>query len=95
MIEILQISLIAFMFCALGHGEGMIFHWYQRLIKRLPKWIGWPLGGCYLCFTGQVMLWFYLLKYFEDYNLIEHLFFISAGIFASAIYYKVFNWLCE
>jgi hypothetical protein len=94
MIEILQISLIAFMLIALGK-EGMIFNFYQRMICQLPDWLCKPLGGCYLCFTGQVMFWFYLFKYFEDYNLIDHLFFVSAGIFASAIYNKIFNWLCE
>jgi len=101
MIEIFKISLIAFMFCALGKDEGMIFNWYQKLIKRLPQWISFPLGGCYKCFTGQVCFWYFCFtKDALDYGTftkatIELLFFVSAGIFASAIYNKIFNWLCE
>jgi hypothetical protein len=94
-VSLIKISLIAYMFCALGRYEGQIFYWYQQLIKKLPQYISWPLGHCYMCFIGQVCLWFYLIKYYEDYNIIEHLFFISAGIFVSAIYDKIYCWLCE
>jgi hypothetical protein len=95
MIEILKISLIAYMFCALGQNEGMIFYGYQKLIKQLPHYFHYPLGGCYLCFTGQICFWFYLIKYFQNYNLIDHLFFVSSGIFVSAVYNKIYCWLCE
>jgi len=83
MIDILQISLISFMFCALGE-EGMIFEWYQKLICKLPDWICKPLGGCFKCFTGQVMLWFFIFT--KPFNLFELLFFVSAGIFCSMIW---------
>lgn len=95
MIEIFKISLIAFMFCALGQGEGMIFSWYQQLIADLPEWISKPIGSCYKCFTGQVMFWFYLITYFESYNLIDHLFFISAGILSAMAYHKIYCFLNE
>jgi hypothetical protein len=88
--EIFKISLIAFMFTALGE-EGMIFHWYQKIICDLPKWLCKPLGSCYLCFTGQVCFWYYLITYFNSYNLIDHLFFVSAGIFLSAIYNLIYR----
>jgi hypothetical protein len=90
MIEILKISLIAFMFCALG-TEGMIFEWYQKLIKKLPKYLNKPLGGCYLCFTGQVCLWYFLFT--KPFNIIELLFFVCAGIFCSMIYHKIYCFL--
>jgi hypothetical protein len=90
MIDILKISLISFMFCALG-SEGMIFAWYQRLINRLPDWLCKPLGGCYKCFTGQVMLWYFIL--FKQFNIIELLFFVSAGILCSMIYNKIYCYL--
>lgn len=95
MIEILKISLICFMFCAMGQ-EGMIFAWYQQLINRLPDWLCKPLGGCYKCFTGQVMFWYYIsTKQWNGTNndFIELLFFISAGIISSMIYNKVYCWL--
>lgn len=89
MIEILKIALISFMFCGLG-TEGMIFEPYQKLIRQLPDWIRKPIGGCYICFTGQVCLWFYLIKYFNVYNPVDHLFFISAGIMSAMVYHKIY-----
>jgi len=89
--DIIKISLIAFMFCTLG-DEGMIFNRYQKLIEKLPEWLFFPLGGCYLCFTGQLCFWYFLITNFHDYVLIDHLFFVSAGIFLSAIYHKIYYW---
>jgi hypothetical protein len=93
MIEILKISLIAFMFCALGQHEGQIFYWYQQLIKQLPRYLNWPLGGCYKCFVGQVCLWYFIFT--KPFNIIELLFFVSAGIFASMIYNDIYCYLDE
>lgn len=75
------------MFCALG-SEGMIFEWYQKAIKRLPKWLCKPLGGCYLCFTGQCCLWYFIFT--KHFNIIELLFFVSAGIFCAMIYHRIY-----
>jgi len=83
--EIIKISLIASMFSFLGDTD-QIFACYRRLIMRLPDWINKPLGSCNLCITGQACFWYYLIVHFESYNLIEHLFFTSAGIFLSSIY---------
>jgi hypothetical protein len=88
--EILKISLIAYMFCALG-SKGMIFEWYQKQINKLPEYLCKPIGGCHLCFTGQVCLWYFLFT--KPFNIIELLFFVSAGIFASAIYNKIYCFL--
>lgn len=90
--EILKISLIAFMFCALG-SKGMIFEFYQDQIDKLPEWLCRPLGGCYKCFSGQVALWYYLFFHHDDYDLIDHLFFISAVIFCSMIWNKIYCYL--
>lgn len=94
--EILKISLIAYMFCALGYEENMIFTWYQKLIRKFPKWLSFPLGECYKCFVGQACFWFYFLNRIAlgQYDFFEHLFFTSAGIFASVIYNKIWD-ICE
>ena len=91
MIEILKISLIAFMFCALGQKKGQIFYWYQQKIKRLPEYLYKPLGGCYICFTGQICLWYFIFT--KPINIVELLFFISAGILSAMIYNKIYCWL--
>ena len=91
MYEIIKISLIAFIFTEMTH-EGMIFHFYKLWLLKLPEWIAFPLGLCYMCFVGQVCLWYYLIFHFRDYNLIDHLFFVSAGIMLSVIYKILFNY---
>jgi len=91
MIEILKISLIGFMFSALTQDEHTLFSWYGKLIERLPWYLCKPLGGCYRCFTGQLCLWYYLIL--KPFNLIEWLFFVSAGIMTSMIYNKIYCYL--
>jgi len=93
MLEILKISLIAFMFVALGQEEKMIFHWYQKMIAPLPEWIRFPLGGCYKCFVGQICFWYYLIWHLNTYKIFDHLFFISAGIMIAMAYNKIYCYL--
>ena len=83
-IDLIQISIIASVFSFLG-DEDMIFGWYRKLIMKLPNWLNKPFGSCHLCITGQACFWYYLFTT-TNYNLIEHLFFASAGIFLSSIY---------
>jgi len=91
MIEIFKISLIAFMFVALGQKKKSIFHWYQILIKPLPWYIKNPLGGCYKCLTGEVCLWYFIFT--KPFNIVELLFFCSAGIMSAMIYNKIYCYL--
>lgn len=92
MIEILKISLIAYMFCALG-SNGMIFNWYQKLIAGLPDWLSWPLGKCFKCFAGQAMLWYFIFTH--KFDIVELLFFVSAGIMASMVWDTLYRLLDE
>lgn len=39
--------------------ENMIFHWYYKLIERLPEYLFKPLGGCIYCFGS----WIFLILY--------------------------------
>jgi len=93
-IEIIEISLIASVFSFLGEPD-QIFWKYRRLIMKLPDWANKPLGSCNLCLTGQCCLWYYLIFHISSYNLIDHLFFVSAGIFLSSIYYTIFYYGVE
>lgn len=89
---LLKLSLIAYVFCALGEPD-MIFSFYRKLLDKLPCWLANPLGSCFKCFTGQVCLWGYLIIYSKEYNIINHFFFVSAGIFLSLIYNKIWDFL--
>jgi len=91
MFDIIKISLITSVFSFLGEPD-MIFSWYRKQIMKLPDWLNKPLGSCHLCITGQAMFWYYLITRFTDYNLIDHLFFTTAGIFLSAIYSAIWNY---
>lgn len=88
---ILKISLICYMFCAITQKDGSILNWYNRLIIRLPEWLYKPLGGCYVCFTGQVCLWYFVFT--KPFSIIELGFFISGGILSSMVYNKLYCWL--
>lgn len=84
-----KISIIAFIFIQLIEPE-MIFSFYGKMIDGLPEWLYKPLGGCLYCFTGQVCFWGYLF-YPCEYNIIDHLFFASLGIFLASIYDQIWN----
>lgn len=92
MLEIIKISLIAFMFVAISQQEQSIFSWYQKLINPLPWYIREPIGGCAQCFTGQVCLWYYVLTV-RPFAFVDFLFYPAAGIFLSLIYNRIYKWL--
>jgi len=95
MFDVVKISLIAYMFVYLGQPE-YIFCWYQKLIDRLPDWLWKPLGGCYKCFAGQCMFWYYIIFLTgEGYDFFEHLFYVSAAIVLASIYDKLMTYLDE
>lgn len=93
MIEIAKISLIAAMISMLIQEEHSPLTWYCKLIERLPWYLCKPLGGCYMCFTGQVCLWYYLITRWRAYNPVDHLFFVFAGILIAMVYHKIYCWL--
>ncbi|MDX9789245.1 MAG: hypothetical protein RBT61_00300 [Candidatus Kapabacteria bacterium] len=90
MSELIKISLIAYMFVALG-SPGNIFYFYQRWLVRLPGWLASPLGACYKCFVGQVCLWYFIFT--QPFDIIELLFWPAAGIPLSMVYDKIYNYL--
>jgi hypothetical protein len=59
---------------------GAILGWWGDIVERLPHWLSEPLGGCEYCVGGQFALWFYVLRRGE-YDLIEHILFITLTIF--------------
>ena len=77
--EIIHISIICYVFYILGE-EGMIFNAYQKQIEKLPLWLYKPLGGCYLCFAGQVLTHYYWTTHLHNYKIVDQLFYPSAGI---------------
>ena len=90
MIDILKISLIAFMFSALTQDEHTLLSWYGKLLNKLPWYLCKPLGGCYRCFVGQVCLWYLVIK---GETILEIMFLTSFGIMISMVYNKAYCFL--
>ena len=59
--------------------DTMTFKWYKNLLEKLPDVLKLPLGGCSLCFGGQIALWSYI--YFYHASIYEAIIFISLTIF--------------
>lgn len=57
--------------------EGMILHWYYKLIERLPEVLFKPLGGCIYCFSAWCFVLFYCLSDGGDKNFVL---FLGIGI---------------
>lgn len=79
------LAVTAYVFSCILIEDGMLLNKYQKVLNKLPECLANPLGACDLCFGGHIALWFYIFKY--DYNLIEHIFFVSITIF----FIKVIN----
>jgi len=80
-ITAILIGITAWTFAILLMDKDMIFGWWYNVIDRLPEYLAKPLGKCEYCLSGQIALWYYLIKYFNNYDLIHHIFFISLAIF--------------
>ncbi len=91
MLEILQVSVVAYV-ATLLMEEGMILSWWYNLIRKLPDILYKPLGGCIACTGGQAGLWYYLIAHFHSYSFFEHVWFIAATIFTVLILDKILNY---
>ena len=92
--DAIKISLMTFMFAALSQRDHSILSFYGRLIDKLPWWLSRPLGGCYMCLTGQACLWYYVINV-RPFYVIDFMFFVSFGILCSMGYNKLYCWLCK
>jgi hypothetical protein len=88
MIEILKISLMAFILVTIIQSKQSFLTFYHKVIKKLPWYLYKPLGGCYRCFVGQVCLWYYIVE--KPFNILDLGFFVSAGIAVSIIYNRIY-----
>ena len=93
-LDILFVPVFCYAFYICTNPE-MIFGWYARLIDKLPTFLWKPLGGCLICFTGQVSLWYYLVRFWHNYNFLNHLFFITGSIVIVMIIDKLIDYESE
>ncbi len=50
-------GLIGFAFAHVMAGKPGPWSWYFDRVYQLPKMIGYPLGACESCLSGQLALW--------------------------------------
>lgn len=87
-LESILIGIVGWVFCLILIDDGMVFDKWWVVLNKLPMWLAKPLGACEYCFTGQMALWIYLYKYHSTYGLLEHITYISVGIFTVRIINK-------
>lgn len=56
MFEFIPVALIAYAFSIILM-EDVAFRYSLFIQRKLPLWLGKPLGLCPICFTGQLTLW--------------------------------------
>lgn len=80
--EILILAVCAFVYSEILTEPEMILGWWYDFAQRhFPMWLFKPIVGCVYCVAGQMSLWYYLYKYWYDYNLLDHIAFICLTIF--------------
>lgn len=78
------------MFWVLG-TPGHLFNFWFVWIEGLPTWLYKPLGGCVRCAVGQALFHAYWITHLHNYNIIDQLFYPSAGIALVIIYTHLYE----
>lgn len=81
MITFILIGITAWVFTNILIDPDMIFGFWYRILDKMPEWIAKPMGKCEYCLAGQLALWYYLFKSFDNYDLIAHILLVSLSIF--------------
>jgi len=90
-LDSLVIAISAWVYVFILLKEGMVLGWLWKILDKLPEWLQDPLGGCEYCVAGQMALWYYLYKNWNEYDvafcdtLIGHILFITTTIFVVEI----------
>lgn len=84
-----ELATVAYVFSCVLQQDKYILSWYGTLINYINanfKYgyiLAYPLGYCEKCFAGQLALWYYIYKHYNNYTkacIIEHIIFISMTI---------------
>lgn len=81
-LEPLHIAITAWVFVMFLTNENEPLYFWRRLIEKIPtEYIRNPLVECEYCVAGQLSLWYYIIKYWENYSVVENIFFVTTTIF--------------
>ena len=82
--ESISVAIVAFVFVNVLMEPGMIFGGWYGILRRInerAEWLAKPLGYCGTCFSGQLSFWWYLIEYRSNWELSDHILFVSQTIF--------------
>jgi len=88
MLEAIFIGLASFVYVEILQDRGMIFNGWCNLMVRMGykwEWFTKPLGLCVVCNSGQLAMWVYLYRNWNDYDLMQHIYFVCVAIIVSKI----------
>ena len=85
-------AIFSVVFSCILTEPGMILEWYRIMIDKLPLPIYKALGGCAVCFSGQLAFWYYLMYGIDNWNYsIEgHIIIVILSIFLTDILQKTY-----
>jgi len=87
--EAICFAIFAWTFSMILIDGDMIFSRWWEVLNRLPMWLSKPLGACEYCFAGQSALWGYIIIHHSQYNVLEHIMYVSITIFSIAIINRI------
>lgn len=69
---------------------GPVYGFLKPIMDKtlITRWIAKPLLDCVHCNAGQIALWFYLVTYWNNYDLLTHIGFISITILIVSYFHK-------
>jgi len=79
------IGISAYVFSRILIDPDMIFGWWNNVLNKIPDWLAKPLGKCEYCLAGQLSFWYYLIYFFNDYDVANHIVYTSLSIFTVEI----------
>jgi len=83
--ETLQLAALAWVYVYRLNGEEEVLYPFRYFITKILKirspYVLNPLLDCEYCVAGQLAFWYYLVVNFNNYYIIQHVFFIGVTIF--------------
>ncbi len=92
LIDTLILAICAVIYSKILLDRGMIFESLSDKLITLPDWIGKPLGLCYICVSGQMAFWYFLIFKLNVQNILLIIPFICITIFFALIINKIVEW---
>ena len=89
------VAIFSLTWCWILTDEGMLterlYLWLKSKLEDKYNWLYYPLIGCPKCNSGQVALWLYIYLQWNDYNFINHIFFITTTVFLTSLLMKFYT----